>query len=494
MEVLDTSVANVALPNIAGNLSAGTDEATWVLTSYLISNAIVLPATGWLGNHFGRKRFLITCIVIFTISSFLCGAAHSLGMLIFARVLQGAGGGALQPISQAVLLESFPPQKRGVAMAAFGMGVVTAPIIGPTLGGWITDNLSWRWVFYINLPIGLLAIFLVQAFVEDPPYIRRARSGKIDFIGFGFMALWLATLQIILDKGERAEWFDAVWVRWFALVSVASLIAFIWWELREKEPIVNLRVFLNRNFAVGTLLMTVLGAVLYGTIALLPIFLQTLLGYPAMTSGMALSPRGFGSIVSMIIVGRLIGVADGRFLITFGLITLALSSYMYSIINLDIGMFSVILPNIVSGFAMGFMFVPLTTMSMGTLANEQMGNATGIFNLMRNVGGGIGISVVTTLLSRFSQVHQTIMTAHMTPYDPAYTQRLAAARHAFTPLVGAGRATQMSYGVVYTSLVRQSTLMAFVDNFRVMALLCLMCLGTVFLFKKVKRHGPVAPH
>src|SRR5438270_6956619 len=352
MEVLDTSVANVALPHIGGNLSATPEEATWVLTSYLVSNAIILPATNWLSRYFGRKRFLIVCIVIFTLSSALCGAAASLGMLIVARILQGAGGGALQPIAEAVLMESFPPEKRGSAMAVFGMGIVVAPIIGPTLGGWITDNYSWRWIFYINVPIGILAIFMANIFVEDPPYIRDQRPGRIDYLGFGLMALALGTMQLVLDKGQEDEWFASSFITGFAILSAAALIAFIIWELRSREPIVDLRVLVNRNFAVGTSLMIVMGVVLYGTIALLPLFLQTLMGYPAVESGMAVSPRGFGAVTSMLIVGRLINRVRGRYLVMFGFSVLAYSIYLFSKINLEISISSIVWPNIVSGFAM----------------------------------------------------------------------------------------------------------------------------------------------
>ena len=277
LEVLDTSVANVAVPHIAGNLSASTDEATWVLTSYLVSNAIVLPMTGWLGSFFGRKRFLIACIGLFTLASAACGAATTLGMLIFARILQGAAGGALQPLSQSILMESFPPAKRGMAMATFGLGVVVAPIIGPVLGGWITDNYSWRWIFYINVPMGVLAVLMCQAFIEDPPYLSHAREklgGKIDYVGFGLLAVWLGTLQIILDRGQEDDWFNANWICWASVVSAAALIALIAWELRVEHPLVDIRVFRNRNFAMGTLLITVVGVVLYSTTALLPLFLQ----------------------------------------------------------------------------------------------------------------------------------------------------------------------------------------------------------------------------
>src|SRR6478609_2428994 len=359
MEVLDTSVANVALPHIAGNLSATTEEATWVLTSYLISNAIVLPATSWIGKFVGRKRFLIICIILFTIASALCGAAPNLYILILARILQGLGGGALQPIAQAVLLESFPPAKRGAAMALYGMGVVVAPIIGPTLGGWITDNYSWRWIFYINLPVGAVAAFMANAFVEDPPYLRNQKPGRIDYIGFGLMALGLSALELTLDLGQQKDWFSSSFIIFTAVSASLCLISFVIWELMTPEPIVNLHVFINRNFAIGCAMIASVGVVLYGSTALLPLFLQTLLGYPAVESGIAVSPRGIGSIVSMMVVGRLIGRVDARYLIAFGFAVLGLSTYVFTGLNLYIAQTNIIYPIIVSGLAMGFVFVPL---------------------------------------------------------------------------------------------------------------------------------------
>jgi DHA2 family multidrug resistance protein len=492
MEVLDTSVANVSLPHIAGNLSATTEESTWVLTSYLISNAIILPATNWLGYFFGRKRFLIVCITIFTLSSALCGAATSLGMLLFARVLQGAGGGALQPIAQAVLLESFPAEKRGSAMAVYGMGIVVAPIIGPTMGGWITDNYSWRWIFYINVPIGILAVLMTNMFVEDPPYIRGQRPGRIDYIGFGLMALGLATLQIVFDKGQEEDWFSSSFITKVTIIAVVALVAFIIWELRTREPIVNLRVLANRNFAVGTALITAMGVVLYGTIALLPLFLQTLLGYPALESGLAVSPRGLGAIVSMILVGRLIGKIDGRYLIIFGFCLVGFSTYLLADIDLEISMRSIVWPQIIAGFAMGFVFVPLTVMATGRLSNEQMGNATGIFNLMRNVGGSFGIAIVTTMLARGSQAHQAAMVSHLTPYDPAFQQRLSGIISSMASRSDLMTASAQAYGAVYAILVRQATLLAYIDNFRLMAFLCLVCAPAALVFQRV-RAGKSAP-
>jgi DHA2 family multidrug resistance protein len=486
MEVLDTSVANVALPHIAGNLSATTEESTWVLTSYLVSNAIILPATNWLGRFFGRKRFLIVCISIFTLSSALCGAAASLGMLIVARILQGAGGGALQPIAQAVLMESFPPEKRGSAMAIYGMGIVVAPIIGPTLGGWITDNYSWRWIFYINVPVGILAVLMANTFIEDPPYIRSQRPGRIDYIGFGVMAIALGTLQLVLDKGQEEDWLASSLITAGLIFAALMFIAFFVWELLAKEPIVNLRILTNRKFAVGTMLMTVMGVVLYGTIALLPLFLQTLMGYPAVQSGLAVSPRGFGSIASMIIVGRLISKVDGRYLIVFGFSVLAFSTYLFSDINMQISMGSIVFPGIISGFALGFVFVPLTTMAMGTLPNEQMGNASGVFNLMRNTGGSIGIAAVTTMLARGGQIHQAAMVSHLTPYDPMFQQRMQQMASAMAAKSDSVTGAQQAYGAMYGTLVKQATLMSYIDDFRLLAFLCVLCVPAAFLFKRVR--------
>jgi DHA2 family multidrug resistance protein len=495
MEVLDTSVANVALPHMAGNLSSTTEEATWVLTSYLVSNAIILPATGWLTTFFGRKRFLIVCIIIFTAASAMCGAATSLSMLIFARILQGAGGGALQPIAQSVLLESFPPEKRGSAMALYGLGVVVAPIIGPTLGGWITDNYSWRWIFYINLPIGALAVFMANIFVEDPPYIKNQRPGQIDYVGFGLMALGLAALELVLDTGQKEDWFSSGWIVGCSIVAVLAVVAFIAWELTTPEPIVNLRIFKNRNFAVGTLLIACVGLVLYGSTALLPLFLQTLLGYPAVQSGLTVSPRGFGSVVSMIIVGRLIGKVDGRFLIMFGFAVLAYSTYMLTGINLEIATRNVTWPLIISGFAMGFIFVPLTTMTMGTLRNEQMGNAAGIYNLMRNTGGSIGIALMTTFLARGAQTHQAAMISHLTPYDPAFQQRLHQITAAVVARGNPATAAQQAYSAIYGTVLKQSMLLSYIDNFRLLAGLCIVCIPAAMLFKKVRAgKAPVAAH
>jgi len=485
MEVLDTTVVAVALPHIAGSLSATPEEATWSMTSYLVANAIMLPATGWLSRMFGRTRLQQGCIAIFTLASLACGAAHSLTFLIIARVIQGFDGGALQPIAQATLLESFPPAKRGVAMAIYGLGVVVAPIIGPTLGGWITDSYSWRWVFYINLPVGIIAITLIQAFVEDPPYIRNARATRIDYIGLGLLALWVASLHIMLDRGQIEDWFSSPATCTLLVLALLGLAAFVIWELRAPEPIVNLRVLRNRNFATGTTLVTMVGMVMYGTVTLLPLFLQTLLGYPALQSGLAVSPRGIGAFASVFLVGRLIGVVDERRLLPCGFLVLGYSAFALGNLNLQIGPANVIWANVINGLATGFIFVPLTTSAMGMLRNEEMGNATGLYNLMRNIGGAAGIAIMTTFLARGAQVHQTILVSHMTPYDSAYTQQLHTLQTTLAPVSGTYAAGQQAQAIMGEQLSRQASLWAYVDDFRILAILALACIPFTLLLRRL---------
>ncbi|SPE63309.1 Drug resistance transporter, EmrB/QacA subfamily [Verrucomicrobia bacterium] len=494
MEVLDTTIVTVALPHIAGSMAASTDEATWVVTSYLVSNAIVLPATAWFARRFGRKRFLMACIILFTISSFLCGTATSLGFLILTRVVQGAGGGALQPISQAILLESFPPYRRGAGMAAFSVGVIVAPVIGPTLGGWITDNYSWRWLFYINIPVGIAALLLIQRFVEDPPYIRDARPGPMDLIGLGLLTIGIAALQVILDKGQEADWFGAVWIRWFALTSALALVWFVIWELRTPNPVVDLRILKNRNFAVGTLLITLMGALIYSPLTLLPEFLQTILGYPAVDSGLAQSPRGLGALLMTPLVGFLTSRMDARRLIALGFMIAGVSIYMFSNLTLDVGVPNIALANFLQGLGMSMIFVPLSTISSGALPVEQIGSGTGIYNLMRNLGGSIGISMVTTLLVRRAQAHQVTLAAHLTPYDHTYVTGLHTFQGALVSHSGSVQAGHQALGLTYSTLIQQSTLLAYIDDFRWLALVSIVCLGGVFLLKRTPSQRPGPAH
>ncbi len=486
MEVLDTSVATVSLPHIAGNLSATTDESTWVLTSYLISNAIILPSSGWLSNVMGRKRYQLLSVTLFTLASMWCGAATSLGMLIVARVLQGAAGGGLQPVSQAVLLESFPVHKRGQAMAVYGMGIIVSPLIGPLLGGWITDNYSWRWIFYVNVPVGILALLMIQTFVEDPPYIGRNADKRIDYIGFGFLAIALTALQVVLDKGQEADWFGAIWVRWFVAIAAVAMLAFIIRELRTRSPIVNLRVLVDSNLATGTFLIGLLGVIIYGTTALLPLFLQELIGYTAYNSGMAVAPRGIGAILSMILAARLVGRVDERILITIGVLIRGTSLFMLGDLNLSMSMGSVAWPNIVNGFANGFLFVPLTTITMKTLPNELMGAGTGLYNLLRNMGASIGISMVTTFLTRGEQAHQSFLVAHLNGTDPTYTSTLQQLTHFLAVQGGRASGPQLAMGTLYRDLLQQAALCSYIGDFRLLGYLSLLCLPFLVFFRNKK--------
>ncbi len=494
MEVLDTSIASVALPYIAGSLSATNDEATWVLTSYLVANAVVLPASTWFSLKFGRKRFLVTCIIIFTVSSFACGAATSLWMILLARAVQGAGGGALQPLSQAILLESFPPEKRGAALAVFALGVVVAPVLGPTLGGYLTDVYSWRWAFYINIPIGILAILLIMRFVEDPPYIKNAKPGRIDAIGLGLLAVWLGCLQIILDKGQEDDWFGATWIRWATFALVVSFVAFIVRQLTHDKPLVDLRVFRHRNFLIGCILIAVFGASLYGLITLLPLFYQELLGYTAYAAGWAVSPRGVGAIIAMPIIGILTSKIDNRYLIAAGFAMFGISGLWFGQVNLDISQWSFVWAIILSGFGSGSVFVPLSAVTVAGLANEEIGNASGLYNLFRNVGGSIGISIVNTIVARHQQLHQNELVRSLTPSSPLFQNQLhSLQQYLYTQGYGPVDSMRKAYGLIGGELTAQARLWSYVDDFRYMALACFACVPIVFLLKKaVRRPGAQA--
>jgi DHA2 family multidrug resistance protein len=495
MEVLDTSIAAVALPYIAGSLSATNDEATWVLTSYLVANAIVLPASGWFSLKFGRKRFLIACIIIFTISSFMCGAATSLAFILIARAVQGAGGGALQPLSQAILLESFPADKRGLGMAVFALGVVVAPVLGPTLGGWLTDTYTWRWAFYINIPVGIFAIIMIMRYVEDPPYIKNAKPGKLDGIGLGLLAIWLACLQIILDKGQEDDWFGATWIRWATIILVTCFILFLIREFRHKKPLVDLRVFRNRNFTIGCILIGLFGATLYGLVTLLPLFYQELMGYTALAAGWAVSPRGIGAILAMPVIGILTTKIDNRWLIMTGFLLFAISSLRFGQATLEISQWSFIWVIIISGFGSGSVFVPLSTTTLSGLPNEEIGNAAGLSNLLRNIGGSIGIALVNTIVQRHSQLHRNELAHSIALTNPTLQGRLQGLQQ-FLMARGSSPAGAMDRAVALTgrALDRQALLWSYVDDFRYMALVCFLCVPLVFLLKKaVRKGGAVSP-
>jgi DHA2 family multidrug resistance protein len=489
MEVLDTTVVNVSLPHIAGNLSASTDEATWVLTSYLVSNAIVLPMTGWLANYFGRRRLLLLSIGGFTCFSFLCGIAPNLPALIIFRVLQGATGGGLQPLSQAILMEAFPPEKRAKAMAFWALGIVVAPMLGPVLGGWITDSYSWRWLFYINIPVGIIAVLMVSWFVFDPPYIRRGKGG-VDYWGMGFLAVGIAALQIMLDKGQEADWLASHFIVVLLVMCVAALFLFVLRELVVEHPVVNLRVFKNRTYSTGVFMMTVLGFVLYGSTVLLPLWLQTLLGYSALESGMAMLPRGLGSFLFMPVVGWLMTKVESRKLLATGLVLASFSLFLLSRLNLNAGYWDIFWPQLLQGTSMGLLFVPLTTITNGSIPKEEMGNATSLFNLMRNIGASMGIAAVITTVARHSQQHANVLAGHVTPYD---SSAMAMFKNIKDGMMAAGSdpasATQRAYAAMFGMVQQQAAMLSYLDVFFLLAVMFLSLLPLIFIMKKPKGGG-----
>jgi MFS transporter, DHA2 family, multidrug resistance protein len=490
MEVLDTTVVNVSLPHIAGSLSVSIDEATWALTSYLVANAIILPMTGWLASVFGRKNLLMISVVGFTAASFLCGLAPSLGALIFFRIVQGATGGALQPLSQAVLLEAFSPQERGKAMGFWGLGVVVAPILGPVLGGWLTDSYSWRWVFYINIPVGIASLVMTQMFIFDPPYLSREKR-RIDYWGIGMLAVGIGTLQFVLDKGQEADWFSSNMITTLAVISGVTLTALIFHLLHTDDPVVDLRVFKARTYAVGVFLMTVVGFVLYGSLVLLPIMLQTLLGYPSLQAGIAMAPRGIGSFFTMPLVGALTGRFDPRKLLTFGLIVGGATLLWLSLLNLQAGYWDIFWPQLMQGAGLSLLFVPLTTVSMDPIPREKMGNATSLFNLMRNIGGSVGIAVTGTMLARNQQRVTATLGTHVSAYDPATQTMFLQMRAAFmTAGSDLTTATSRAYAAMFGMLQRQAAMVSFVGLFQLLGVVFLLLIPLVLLMKRPARGAP----
>src|SRR5580765_5194330 len=491
MEVLDTTVVNVSLPHIAGSLSSTIDEATWALTSYLVANAIILPMTGWLASVFGRKNLLMISVIGFTAASFLCGLAPTLGSLIFFRIVQGATGGALVPLSQAVLLEAFPPQDRGKAMGFWGLGVVVAPILGPVLGGWLTDSYSWRWVFYINIPVGVAALVMTKLYIFDPPYLSREKR-RIDYWGIGMLAVGIGTLQFVLDKGQEADWFSSNLIAGLAIVSAVTLTALIAHLLTTDDPVVDLRVFKERSYAVGVFLMTVVGFVLYGSLVLLPIMLQTLLGYPSLQAGIAMAPRGVGAFLMMPITGIMTGKFDARKLLTVGLIVGGVTLIWLSWLNLQAGYWDIFWPQLIQGVGMSLLFVPLTTVSMDPIPRERMGNATSLFNLMRNIGGSIGIAATGTLLARHGQSTTATLGANVTAYDTTSQSMLAGLRAGFMAAgADAVTATNRAYAALFGMVQRQSLMVFFVGFFQLLGVMFLALLPLVLIMRKPKGGGQV---
>jgi len=495
MEVLDTTVVNVSLPHIAATMSATIDEATWVLTSYLVANAIILPMTGWLAATFGRKRLLMMSVTGFTVSSFLCGIAPNLGSLIAFRILQGATGGALQPLSQAVLLESFEPHDRGKAMGFWGLGIVVAPIIGPVVGGWLTDSYSWRWVFYINLPVGIASIIMTKLFIFDPPYLRREVE-KVDYWGIGMLVVGIGALQYVLDRGQEVDWFANRSIVTLSIVSAVTLLVLVYHELTTEHPIIDLRVFKERSYATGVFLMTMLGFVLYGSLVLLPVMLQTLLGYPALQAGIAMAPRGMGSLIMMPIVGMLTSKVDVRKLLALGFMVAGMTLIWLGSLNLNAGYWDIFWPQALQGTGMALTFVPLTTATMQAIPQQRMGNATSLFNLMRNIGGSVGIAVTGTMLTRQRQTVAAVLGERVTLYDPQTQSLLAQMKAAFMARgVDAVTATERAYGALHGMLLQQASMVSFVWLFRLLGGIFLMLLPLILIMRRPKgRMAPGAAH
>jgi DHA2 family multidrug resistance protein len=496
MEVLDTSIANVSLPHIAGGLAAGVDESTWILTSYLVSNAIVLPMSGWFSSMIGRKRFYMSCVAVFTISSFLCGLAPNLATLILFRVLQGAGGGGLQPSEQSILADTFAPEKRGMAFAVYGMAVVVAPAIGPTLGGFITDNYSWRWIFYINIPVGIISLLLTSRVIKDPPHLsgaRRKGGMNIDYVGLGLLALGLGALQVVLDKGQREDWFESHMILILSVISAAALIAVLFWEWRTEHPIIDLKLFRDRSFAIGNSMMFMLGFILLGTTLLLPLFTQTMLGYSAEKAGIALMPGGLVILASMPVVGFMLSRYDPRRIMIFGLTMLTAALFYMSHFNLYIDFQTAATARIIQGMGLACLFVPINTVAYSYLPPAKNNAASGLINLARNVGGSVGISFVTTMLARREQFHRVQLSAHLNPANPRVQQMLRGASGALRAGSGS-ESTRQAYGLLQRMLERQSTMLSYIDNFHVLAIVTMCMIPFVFLIRKPRRRGDVVAH
>ena len=495
IEIIDTSVVNVALDHIRGSLSAGIDEATWTITSYLVSNAIIIPMTGWFSRMFGRKNYLVFSITLFTASSFLCGIAWSLPTLVLFRVMQGIGGGALQPLSQSILLETFPRKQHGMAMAIFGVGIMFGPIIGPLLGGWITDNWNWHWIFFINVPIGIISVMMVLLFITDPPYVRK-KGIKIDYFGLLFLSAGLGCLQVMLDKGERADWFSTGYIVALAAISGVSLVLFVVNELLVAHPIVNLRTFKDISFTSGNLVMFFAFFNLFGSIVLLPIFVQKMMGYSATLAGLVLGPGGVATLIAMPIAGRLVTKTNPKALLAFGIIMGAYATHLMSQFSLNADFFTILWPRMILGLGMGFLFIPLTTMTMGSVEVQDMGNAAAIFNLLRNLGGSIGVAFVTTMLARGSQTSQAELVGHLTPFDRNYQIAHGHALNVMRYLGYFGRSLsgQAATGKIYQELSRQASMLSYNGAFRQLSIFMICILPLVFFIRKAKHEAPAGMH
>ncbi|HMD33261.1 MAG TPA: DHA2 family efflux MFS transporter permease subunit [Candidatus Acidoferrales bacterium] len=488
MEVLDTSIANVALPYMAGNLGASNDQSTWILTSYLVSNAIVLPISGWFAAVLGRKRFFMICLVIFTISSFLCGIAPSLAAIIFFRILQGAGGGALQPMAQAILADTFPPEKRGLAFALYGVTVIVAPTVGPTLGGWITDNYSWPWIFYINVPVGILVFLMILRLIEDPPWAKRlsGAAARIDYVGVSLLILGVGALQILLDKGQEDDWFGSNFIVTLAVLAVVGLVSLVIWEWFYKSPIIDVRLYKNLNFLGANGMMFMLGLMLFSSLVMMPLFLQSLLGYTAESAGLVLSGGGLLLLFMMPVVGVLTSKVQARYLVAFGWITLSIGMYISARqLDLQISFLSASTLRLLQVFGLGFLFVPINLTSYVGMPTEKSGSVAGLVNFMRNIGSSVGTSMVTTVIARRSQFHQENLVWNTTAGNLSFTRGAAAiARRLVAAGVDPEGAIRKAHGLMYNSVIGQATTLAYVDMYMVLAVAAAIMFVLSFALKK----------
>jgi DHA2 family multidrug resistance protein len=492
MEVLDTSIANVALPHIAGNLSASTDESAWILSSYLVANAVILPISAWLATRFGRKRFYMTCVMLFGISSLMCGFATSLGQLVFFRVIQGLGGGGLAPSEQAILVDTVPPQKRGMAFAIYGMAVVLAPAIGPTLGGYITDNFNWRWIFFINVPVAIVSLILTSRMVEDPPHLKvmRDKQGPVDFTGLLLIAVGVGAGQVVLDRGQREDWFSSNYILAFQVISSACIVFAIFWELRHKNPIIDLRLFKNRNFTVSCVLMFMLGAALFGSTVLLPQLVQALMGYTAQQAGMVLSPGAVVIILLLPFVGRIVGKVDARYMIAGAFLIAGIGLLRMTNISSEMDFKTIMLLRTYQMVGVAFLFVPIQTMTYVGIPMEKNNNVSGMINLARNMGGSIGIAVLETVIERRAEFHQNRLAAHVSQFDPAFQSNFAAMTKLFTQSgYDAGTAAQMAYAKMYGLMQAQASWLAYIDTIWIYGIACLAVAPLAFLMKRPKKGG-----
>lgn len=498
MEVLDTTIANVALSHIAGSLGASSEESTWVLTSYLVSNGIVLPLSGWLSGLMGRKSFFIFCILGFTLTSFMCGISTSLPMLIVFRLLQGLTGGGLQPAQQAIIKDSFPPEKLGMAFAITGITTVLAPILGPTLGGYITDNYSWRWIFFMNVPVGLIAAFLVKALVQDPPSAQKQKVSSIDYIGLGLIALGLGALQIVLDKGQQEDWFDSSFIMLFATISAVALILAIYWLLQQKHPVVELKLFKIPSFGMPCVMMFFVGFALYGSTTLLPMMVQTNFGYDATLSGLLLSPAGIVVLFMMPVVGRLVNIVPAKYLISIGMLINAVGMWATGFITPQTDYSTFVLIRILQTLGLPFLFVPASTLAFSKIPPEHSSNASAIISLMRNLGGSIGIALVINKLIHSQQIQQSYLVQHLTMADAGFRSALATYTQTITNLgVPLPLATTEAMAKIYQELLHQASILAYRDAYNFVAVL-LVVLGIAALFmpsnQPKKKSAPLAQH